>query len=129
MATGTSQSSKTTASGSSLTRGRKILFGLIALLALVLLWLLYNFSGLKAEARLGTAYAAHVACSCRYIEGHSLDACYRNFEPGMGMISLADDDANKRVTASVPLLASAIAERRGLYGCHQLNENELEALD
>jgi hypothetical protein len=101
----------------------------MALLALVLLWLLYNFSGLKAEARLGTAYAAHVACSCRYIEGHSLDACYKNFEPGMGMISLADDDANKRVTASVPLLASAIAERRGLYGCHQLNENELEVLD
>jgi hypothetical protein len=109
--------------------GRKIRYGLIAVTALALLWLVFNYSDLRGQARLGTAYAAHIACSCRYIEGRPLDACYKDFEPGMGMITLTDDPAAKRVRASVPLMASAMAERRGDFGCLQLNEAEIEALE
>ncbi len=47
----------------------------------------------------------------------------------MGMVSLTDNPEKKRVTASVPLLASAVAERRGDFGCLQLNEKEIEALN
>ncbi len=129
MATGTSQSKKPLPGQAALSGRKKLQYGLMAVAVLSLLWLVFNFADLKANARLGSAYAAHVACSCRYIQGHPLDACYKNFEPGMGMVSLADDPENKRVTASVPLLAHAVAERRGDFGCQQLNEKEIDALD
>ena len=125
MATATSQAE----AKAPLTLGRKIGYGLLALLAFALLWLIFSFYDLRGQARLGTAYAAHIACSCRYIEGRPLDACYADFEPGMGLVSLVDDPAHKRVTASVPLMASAVAERRGDFGCLQLNEAEIEALE
>jgi hypothetical protein len=129
MATATSPKNiKATAKGS-MTRGRKILYGIYIALGLMLLWLLFNFANIKGQAKLGVSYAAHIACSCRYIEGRPLDACYKDFEPGMGMVSLTDDPEHKRVKASVPILASAFAERRGDFGCLQLNEKEIEALD
>ncbi len=134
MATGTSQSGtsrghKATHAVSGMTLRQKIQYGLIAFLALALIWLLFNFADLKAQARLGASYASHVACSCRYIAGRPLDACYTDFEPGMAMVSLTDDPENKRVAASVPLLARAVAERRGEFGCHQLNDKEMEKLN
>ena len=46
----------------------------------------------------------------------------------MELVSLSDDPENKRVTASVPFLAEAVAERRGDFGCLQLNDKEIEAL-
>jgi hypothetical protein len=125
MATATSQ--KTVNAPISL--GRKVRYGFYTMLGITLLWLVFNFSDIKAQARLGASYAAHVACSCRYIEGRPLDACYKDFEPGMGMVSLADDPEHKRIRASVPLLANAVAERRGDFGCLQLNDKEIAALD
>jgi hypothetical protein len=124
MATATSTPKRTP-----LSLGQKIRYGAYAVLALILLWLVFNFSDIKGQAKLGVAYGAHVACSCRYIEGRPLASCYKDFEPGMGMVSLTDDPENKRIMASVPLLASAIAERRGDFGCLQLNESEIEKLD
>ena len=108
---------------------QKAKYAAIAVLALLLLWLVLSFAGIKAQAQLGVSYASHVACSCRYIEGRPLDSCTKDFEPGMEMVSLTDDPAKKRVTASVPLLASAVAERRGEFGCLQMNDKEVEALD
>jgi hypothetical protein len=129
MATGTSPPVKNDAARMPTTVGQKIKLGLIALLSLMLLWLIFNFADIKAQARLGASYASHVACSCRYIEGRPLDACYKDFEPGMGMVSLADDPEHKRITASVPLLAKAVAERREEFGCQQLNDTEMGQLD
>lgn len=129
MATATSPQPQHKDAGPRLSLGQKVRYAIYAALALLLLWLIFNFSDIKGQARLGTAYAAHVACSCRYIEGRPLDACYKDFEPGMALVSLSDDPAKKRVTALVPLLASAIAERRGDFGCLQLNEAETDALD
>jgi hypothetical protein len=129
MATATSPQPKGNGPQSLLSPMQKLRYGMYAILAMVALWLVFNFADIKGQARLGTAYAAHVACSCRYIEGRPLDSCYKDFEPGMGIVSLGDDPEHKRVTASVPILASAVAERRGDYGCLQLNEKEIEALD
>ena len=129
MATATSPKPNGEAPKASFTVGQKIKYAAIAVLALLLLWLVFSFAGIKAQAQLGVSYASHIACSCRYIEGRPLDACTKDFEPGMEMVSLTDDPAKKRVTASVPLLASAVAERRGEFGCLQLNDKEVEALD
>jgi hypothetical protein len=129
MATATSPQPKGAAPKTPLSLGQKIKYAAVAVLALILIWLAFSFADIKAQAKLGASYASHIACSCRYIEGRPLDACYKDFEPGMGMVSLSDDPANKRVTASVPLLASAAAERRGDFGCLQLNEKEMDSLD
>ncbi len=99
----------------------------LALLLMAILWLAFNFSSIRAKAQLGVAYGAHIACSCRYIAGRDMKSCQSDMEPGTEMVTLTDDPAHKRVTASVPLLASAVAERRGKFGCLQLNDEELKA--
>lgn len=112
-----------------LTKGRKLVYAIVALLGLGLLWIAINFANIKAEAKAGAAYAAHVGCSCRYIQGRSLKLCESDFEDGMALVSISEDDENKRVTASVPFMAHAVAERRGAFGCVQLNDKEIEALE
>jgi hypothetical protein len=129
MATATSPEKANPVGKEPLSLSRKIRYGVYAILALIMLWLAFNFSFIKGQAKLGASYASHIACSCRYIQGRALDACYKDFEPGMGLISLTDNPEKQRVTASVPLLAFAVAERRGDFGCLQLNEKEMEALD
>ncbi len=110
-------------------RRRVAAYILLALLTLIGLFIAYNFASIKGQAKLGVSYGAHIACSCRYIEGRDLKSCITDFEPGMGMISIRDDPVHKRVTASVPFLAKAMAERRGTYGCQQLNEAEMDSVD
>lgn len=124
MATATS---KPTAKGqrSRLRTARNVLLGLAALAAL---WLIWNWSSITGQAKIGAAYGAHIACSCRYIEGRDMASCETDKEPGMEIVSLSDDPENKRVTATVMFLAEAVAERRGAFGCLQLNEKEIEAL-
>ena len=68
-------------------------------------------------ARVGSAYGAHVACSCRYAGGRGLADCKKDFEPGMALVFLSDDPETKSVTARVPLLASATARYREGFGC------------
>ncbi len=104
----------------------KIALSIIALFTA--LWLLWNWNSIKGQARVGAAYGAHVTCSCRYIEGRDMASCETDKEKGMEMVRLSDDPENKRVYASVPFLAEAVAERRGAFGCVQLNAAEIEAL-
>ena len=104
----------------------KIALSVIALFTA--LWLLWNWNSIKGQARVGTAYGAHVTCSCRYIEGRDMASCETDKEKGMEMVRLSDDPENQRVYASVPFLAEAVAERRGAFGCVQLNAAEIEAL-
>jgi hypothetical protein len=129
MATATSPKPKSNVPKAQLGLGQKVRYGAYAVLGLIALWLIFNFSDIKGQARLGASYAAHIACSCRYIEGRPLNACYKDFEPGMGLVSLKDDPEHNRVTASVPFLAHAVVERRGDFGCLQLNAKEIDALD
>lgn len=88
--------------------------GLAVLFAIFAMW---KFPSFKAQAGLGSAYAARVGCSCRYVQGRSLESCQSDFEPGMEMVSLSEDPVTKTVTGSVPLLASRSARFAGASGC------------
>jgi len=99
-----------------------ILFGVAAV------WLLWNWNSITGQARVAAAYGAHITCACRYIEGRDMASCKTDKEKGMEIVRLSDDPENKRIYASVPFLAKAVAERRGAFGCMQLNEAEIEAL-
>src|SRR3546814_3649288 len=99
--------------------------------SLLLGLLIWKFPDFKAQAELGSAYAARIGCSCRYVEGRSLESCQTDFEPGMEMVSISDDPATKTITGSVPLLASRSAHYAGASGClinqigraHRLNSS------
>ena len=78
---------------------------------------IWKFPSFKAQAELGSAYAARVGCSCRYVQGRSLESCQSDFEPGMEIVSLSEDPATQTVTGSVPLLASRSARYAGASGC------------
>ena len=107
----------------------KILKIIVVVVALIgALWLLWNWNSIKGQARVGAAYGAHITCSCRYIEGRDMASCENDKEKGMEIVRLTDDPENKRVYASVPFLAEAVAERRGAFGCIPLSEAEIEAL-
>ncbi|WRH74910.1 MAG: hypothetical protein RSE16_09285 [Sphingobium sp.] len=108
---------------------KKIGYAAAALIGLAGLWFALNFAHIKSQAKLGASYGAHIACSCRYIEGRQLASCESDFEPGMEMVRLSADDENQRIRASIPLLAEAYAERRGSFGCLQLNQAEIDAID
>ena len=68
-------------------------------------------------ARTGAAFGARTACSCRYVAGRSLEDCKKDFEPGMEVVFLSDDEAAKSVTAYVPLIASETARYSDGPGC------------
>lgn len=93
---------------------------LAVLFAVFAVW---KFPSFEAQAELGSAYAARVGCSCRYVQGRSLESCRSDFEPGMEMVSLSEDPATKTVTGSVPLLASRSARYAGASGCLLRPEN------
>jgi hypothetical protein len=71
----------------------------------------------RGYALAGTGYGAKNACSCRHISGRPLESCADDFVPGMELVFLSEDEAQKSVTASVPLVASQTARYRDGYGC------------
>ncbi len=118
---------KTNSKTVSQTQGRKgrMALYILALFVLILAAVFaYNYAFIKGQLGIGTAYGARVACSCHYVGGRDLADCEKDFEPGMEVIGLSRDDEKRRVTASVPLLASATAEFREGWGCVILTEGE-----
>lgn len=87
---------------------------IVLLLGGLLFWQLPSW---QRQAEVGAAFGARVGCSCRFIEGRDIASCERDFEPGMGMVSLSVDASRRAVTASVPLLASRTAILDGASGC------------
>ena len=94
--------------------GRRLAVGLALAGALVLA--LY-WHPLRATALAGTAFGARIACSCRYIAGRALSDCRRDFEPGMGLVLLSEDEEAHAITARIPLVASQSAHYREGEGC------------
>jgi len=92
----------------------RLLLVVAALLAALLAW---YWSALNGYARIGAAYGARVACSCRFEGGRSLGDCRKDFEPGMGAIMLSEDPKEKSVTARFPLLAKETATYHEGEGC------------
>lgn len=120
----TENSNQKTAPKAQSRKGRVALY-ILALFVLILVAVFaYNYNFIKGQLGVGTAYGARVACSCHYVGGRDLTDCEKDFEPGMEVIGLSLNDEKKRVTASVPLLASATAEFREGWGCVMLTEAE-----
>lgn len=87
--------------------------GVLAVVAVVFAGVLaLRWSRLGDEARLATAYGAHVACACHYIEGRPLADCRKDFEPGMALVTLSADESAHDVTARLFPLASDTATYR-----------------
>jgi hypothetical protein len=129
MTTASPNSSSVKSAKPPMSKKRIAVFVAGALTAIVIFLLIFNFSALNGYARLGSSYVAHITCSCRYIEGRDMESCAEDGEPGTEIVNITDDPENKRITASVLFLAKAVAERRGDFGCQQLNEAEISALD
>jgi hypothetical protein len=93
------------------------LYAIALVILAVTLLAAWNWSAMRAKAEVGAAFGARVTCSCRYVEGRSMDSCQRDKEPGMALVRLSDDAETRAVRASVPLLASRTARYRPGWGC------------
>jgi hypothetical protein len=109
------------------TKKRAALYSGMLFLLIMIALLAYNFSSIKGQLDIGTAYGARVACSCHYVGGRDIEDCRKDFEPGMELISLSLDDERRRVTASALLIESATAEFREGWGCVMLTDAQLQA--
>ena len=98
-------------------RPRKGLIVLAVIALALVAALLYFLPSMQGYSRTGSAYAARVVCSCRYVGGRGMEDCQKDLEPGMEIVSLTEDEPLKRITASVPLLAEEVAIYREGYGC------------
>jgi len=100
---------------SSRRRAGRWLLGVAALLLGLLI--VTQGAALRRKAEAGAAFGARVGCSCRYVAGRPLAQCRTDFEPGMKLVFLSDDDETRTVTARVPLLARQSATWREGMGC------------
>jgi hypothetical protein len=72
---------------------------------------------MRPVVTVASGYMARVACACHFIGGRSLDSCLTDKEPGMDLVRLSIDPARRRVSAGVPLIASASATHTPGQGC------------
>lgn len=97
-------------------RGRKRWIALTVLIAFAAVAALF-WTSIHGYALTGAAYGARVACSCRFVGGRPLGDCRKDFESGMGLVTLSQDVQARSVTARFPLLASQTATYREGWGC------------
>jgi len=95
----------------------KWIYALAAIALALFLLLAWNWTAMRARAAVGAGFGARVTCSCRYVEGRSMESCKGDKEPGMALVTLSDDPESRSVEASVPLLASHTARYRKGWGC------------
>lgn len=96
----------------------KALLWLLLIVALIAGVLAYAFRELiHGYASVGTAYAARVGCSCRFVAGRDLEDCEKDKLGGMELVTLVEDVEAKSVTARFPLVTSSTASFREGYGC------------
>ena len=72
---------------------------------------------INGYAQIGSAYAARVACSCRFVAGRPMADCEKDKLAGMELVTLVDDVEAKSVTARFPLITAHTATYREGYGC------------
>ena len=95
-------------------RKLRILALVIAALGLVL-W--FYRAPITGYSTIATSFAARNACSCHFIGGRDLSQCRDDLEPGMGLVMLSVDDADKSVTARLPVLSTQTARYKEGWGC------------
>ena len=98
-------------------RGRVWRYAGFALAVLLIALAAWNWNRQQARALAGTAFGARTVCSCRYVEGRSLDSCKADGAPHQWMVRVVDEPDEKAVRAQVPFMAEARALYREGYGC------------
>ena len=98
-------------------RPRRWRSGLALTVVLLALAAVLARGSLHARAMAGTSFGARIGCSCRYVEGRTMDSCKGDTEPGMEIVSVSDDPTDQAVTGSVPLLANRTARYKKGFGC------------
>jgi len=88
----------------------------LVVIALAAAVLLYGPT-LAALARTGSAYGARIGCSCRFVEGRPLGQCRKDFEGGMGLVTLSEDETARSVTARFALAFPQTATFTEGAGC------------
>jgi len=96
-------------------KGWRIIAGVVVLLLLALF--IWKWGQWQARATVGAGYGARMTCSCRYVEGRTMDSCKGDTGPGMEIVSVSDDPTDQAVTGSVPLLANRTARYKKGFGC------------
>ncbi len=87
--------------------------------ALIAFYVAVSWPGWQREAGQAAGLGARMTCSCRYIEGRDLPSCQSDLAgiPWMALVRYADDPQARRVTASVPMMASKSAVLKQDFGC------------
>lgn len=89
----------------------------LALCLLAGAWLGLRYSDTGRQAALAAGYIAHVTCSCRFVGGRDMASCDTDREPGTEVVQVSEDNANRTITAKVPLLSRRTARFDPEYGC------------
>ena len=92
-------------------------WAVVALLGATVLLAVWKWSEWRAAAAAGSAYAARITCSCRYVEGRSADSCAGDVADDAGLVFISEKPEEKEIVGRVPLLARAAAKFRPGYGC------------
>lgn len=101
---------------------RWLRIGALAIAVFAGLLLAVRLSPVGQRAEVAVGYGARTVCACRYLGLRSLASCRTDFEPGMEMVRLSEDAAEKRITAAVPLIAARSARFEPDYGCTLEND-------
>jgi hypothetical protein len=86
-------------------------------LAVVLLGLVIAIERQRPVAVVAVGYMARVACACHFIAGRPLQSCHADGERGTELVQLTADERERRVIATVPVLATASATHTPGLGC------------
>lgn len=88
-----------------------------AVLAGAVLVSVWKWSEWRAAAAAGSAYAARITCSCRYIEGRSAESCADDVADDAALVFIAEKPEEREIVGRVPLLGRAAAKFKPGYGC------------
>lgn len=88
-----------------------------ALLGVAVTLSVWKWSEWREAAAAGSAYAARITCSCRYVEGRSAESCAEDVAHDAGLVFITEKPEEKEIVGRVPLLGRASARFRPGYGC------------
>jgi hypothetical protein len=100
-----------------MTKVEIVKYGMLVVLALCVALVVWKWQDWRATAHAGSAYAARITCSCRYIAGRSAASCAQDIVADASMVRITEDANARRISGHVPLLGSASARFTQGFGC------------
>jgi len=89
----------------------------VALLAAIAVFAAWKWNDWRAGAAAGSAYAARITCSCRFVEGRSAESCAGDIADNSRLVFVTEKPEEKEIVGRVPLLGRASARFKPGYGC------------